>query len=133
LLNYEGQRSEFELPTNVYRLDPVTGQAMVVADDFEKPNGLCFSPDEKKLYIVDTGASHKENGPRHIRVFDVDGTRLTNGKLFVDMAPGMADGIRADADGNIWSSAGWGGEGYDGVHCFAPNGDLIGKLHLPEA
>ncbi len=133
LMNYEGFRSEFELPTNVYRLDPITGQATVVADDFDKPNGLCFSPDESKLYIVDTGVSHKENGPAHIRVFDVVDNRLTNGKLFVDMKPGMADGIRADKDGNIWSSAGWAGEGYDGVHCFTANGDLIGKIHLPEA
>ena len=132
LVNYEGYRSAFELPTNVYRLDPTTGKATVVVDDFAKPNGLCFSPDEKKLYIVDTGASHQENGPRHIRVFDVDGAKLTNGKLFVDMSPGMADGIRADVDGNIWSSAGWGGPGYDGVHCFTAEGDLIGKIHLPE-
>ncbi|MCX6046535.1 MAG: SMP-30/gluconolactonase/LRE family protein [Chloroflexi bacterium] len=132
LMNYEGARAEFELPTNVYRIDPQSGQATVVAGDFEKPNGLCFSPDESKLYIVDTGVSHKENGPAHIRVFDVADGRLSNDKLFVDMKPGMADGIRADADGNIWSSAGWVGDGYDGVHCFAPNGDLIGKIHLPE-
>jgi gluconolactonase len=132
LLNYEGFKAEFELPCNVYRLDPTSGKATVVAGDFYKPNGLCFSPDEKKLYIVDTGASHHENGPRHIRVFDVDGEKLRNGKLFVDMSPGMADGIRCDTEGNVWSSAGWAGAGHDGVHCFAPNGDLLGKIHLPE-
>ena len=127
LMEYEGNKAPFELPCNVYRLDPNTGQATVVADDFDKPNGLCFSPDESQLYIVDTGA------PRHIRVLDVkDGTRLSGGQLFVDMAPGMADGIRCDTAGNVWSSAGWAGAGYDGVHIFAPDSTLIGKIHLPE-
>jgi gluconolactonase len=132
LLNYEGHKTEFELPTAVYRLDPQSGEATVVADDFEKPNGLCFSPDEAKLYIGDTGISHNENGPSHIRVFDVQGGRLKNGKVFVDMKPGFADGIRCDVDGNVWSSAGWAGAGFDGVHCYAPSGDLLGKIHLPE-
>lgn len=135
ILNYEGYKAEPELDTCVYRLDPHTGAASVVADDFEKPNGLCFSPDESRLYITDTGASHNPEGPAHIRVFDVvDGTRLANGKVFVEMGPGFADGIRMDVDGNLWSSAAWGGEDYDdGVHCFAPDGDLIGKIKLPEA
>jgi gluconolactonase len=132
LLNYEGFKAEFELPTAVYRLDPNSGQATVVADDFEKPNGLCFSPDESKLYIVDTGITHKEDGPSHIRVFDVAGGKLKNGKVFKDMRPGFADGIRCDMDGNLWASAGWAGAGFDGVHCFAPDGDPIGKIHLPE-
>jgi gluconolactonase len=132
LLNYEGSKAEFELPTAVYRLDPQSGKATVVADDFEKPNGLCFSPDESKLYIADTGISHSENGPSHIRVFEVEGSRLKNGRVFVDMKPGFADGIRCDTDGNVWSSAGWAGAGFDGVHCYAPNGDLLGKIHLPE-
>ncbi len=134
IMNYEGFAVELELPTHVYRLDPNTGEATVVADDFEKPNGLCFSPDESKLYITDTGSSHNPEGPAHIRVFDVmDGRRLVNGRVFVDMAPGFADGIRMDVDGNVWSSAGWGGEDYvDGVYCFAPDGDLIGRIHLPE-
>jgi gluconolactonase len=133
LMRYEGDPAPFELPRNVYRLDPQTGQATVVADDFDRPNGLCFSPDERLLYIVDTGASHTPDGPGHIRVFDVlDGTKLSNGRVFRAMAPGMADGIRTDQDGNVWSSAGWGGAGHDGVHCIAPDGDLIGKIHLPE-
>ena len=133
LLHYEGERADFELPTNVYRLNPDTGAATVVTDELEKPNGLCFSPDYSKLYLVDTGATHTPDHPRHIRVYDVDdNARLKNGRLFCDMSPGLADGIRCDVDGNLWSSAGWIGEGYDGVHIFAPNGDLIGKIHLPE-
>ena len=127
LANYEGERSEFELPCNVYRLDPNTGEATVAAGDFDRPNGLCFSPDEFRLYVVDTGA------PTHIRVFDVlDGHRLANGRVFADMRPGGGDGVRTDRDGNLWAAAGWAGEGFDGVHIFAPEGDLIGRIHLPE-
>ena len=133
LVNYEGRKAEFELPTHVYRLNPETGQATVVADDFIRPNGLCFSPDESRLYVSDTGKSDDRDGPPHIRVFDVaDGVRLTNGRVFADMKPGGADGIRTDTDGNLWAAAGWGGAGYDGAHCYAPDGTLIGKIHLPE-
>jgi gluconolactonase len=133
LMHYEGNKARFELPTNVYRLDPASGQATVVADDLEKPNGLCFSPDERLLYIVDTGSTHKADHHRHIRAYDVvDGVRLANGRKFVDMAPGIADGIRCDVDGNVWASAGWAGEGFDGVHVFAPDGVMIGRIHLPE-
>ncbi len=133
ILNYEGHRAAFELPTNVYRLNPDTGEATVVAGELEKPNGLCFSPDYSRLYLVDTGASHKPDHSRHIRVYDVvDGSSLTNGRDFCDMAPGTSDGIRCDIDDNLWASAGWGGEGFDGVHVFAPDGDLIGRIHLPE-
>ncbi len=133
LMNYEGEQAPFELPTRVYRLDARIGEATVVADDFERPNGLCFSPDEQSLYIVDTGASHSQDAPTHIRVFDVvDDVLLRHGRIFRDMAPGLTDGIRTDKDGNVWASAGWGGEGYDGVHCFTPTGDLIGMIHLPE-
>ena len=133
LVNYEGRRARFELPTNAYHLNPETGALTVVTDELEKPNGLCFSPDYSRLYIVDTGASHKPGHPRHIRVYDiVSGNRLHNGRTFCDMAPGTSDGIRCDTDGNLWTSAGWGGEGFDGVHIFAPNSDLIGKIHLPE-
>ncbi|MBT5872147.1 MAG: SMP-30/gluconolactonase/LRE family protein [Candidatus Latescibacteria bacterium] len=133
LMEYEGHRAEFELPTNVYRLDPVTREATVVTDDLEKPNGLCFSPDGTKLYIVDTGRSHNPNGPAHIRVFDViDGNRLSGGAVFADLNPAMADGIRTDRDGNLWASAGWGGPETNGVWCYAPDGDLIGRIHIPE-
>jgi gluconolactonase len=123
---YEGDRAPFELPRNVYRLDPDSGAVTVVADDFDRPNGLCFSPNERLLYIVDTGA------PSNIRVFDVDGQQLTNDRVFVTMHPGGSDGIRTDRDGNLWAAAGWGGAGFDGVHCYAPDGMLIGKIHLPE-
>lgn len=133
LLNYEGQRAEAELPNRVYRLEPETGAATIVADDFLRPNGLCFSPDETLLYIVDTGRSHDPDGPSHIRVFDVTAdNRLENGRVFVDMSPGMADGIRCDEDGNLWAAAGWAGPGFDGVHCYAPDGTRIGQIHLPE-
>jgi len=133
MLNYEGHKAAFELPANVYRLDPKTGEATVVVSDMDKPNGLCFSPDEKKLYIVDTGTPKHSSDPRPIRVYDVvDGVRLKNGRLFVNMAPGSSDGIRCDMDGNVWSAAGWAGEGFNGVHVFAPDGALIGKIHLPE-
>ncbi len=132
LMDYEGHRASFELDTSVYRLDLQTMQAEVVADDFSRPNGLCFSPDESLLYIVDTGFSDGPDHPSNIRVFDVtEGGQLTNGRVFADMRPGGSDGIRADRDGNIWSAAGWAGEGFDGVHCFDPDGTLIGKIHLP--
>ena len=131
--NYEGHKASFELPANVYRLDPKTREATVVVSDLDKPNGICFSPDEKKLYLVDTGAPKHPTDPRPIYVYDViDGMRLTNGRRFVNMAPGSSDGIRCDVDGNVWSAAGWGGDGYNGVHVFAPDSTLIGKIHLPE-
>lgn len=131
--NYEGHKAAFDLPANVYRLDPKTREATVVAGDLDKPNGICFSPDEKRLYIVDTGVPKHPTDPHPIYVYDVvDGTRLTNRRLFVNMAPGTSDGIRCDVDGNVWSAAGWGGEEYNGVHVFAPDGTLIGKIHLPE-
>jgi len=131
LSNYEGHVDKFELPANVYRLDPSTGEMVVVSDEFVRPNGLCFSPDEKLLYIVDTG--QPKDKPQPIKVYDVvDGKKLANGRLFCDMGKGNSDGIRCDIDGNIWAAAGNGGEGYDGVHIFTPAGKLIGKICLPE-
>jgi gluconolactonase len=131
LSDYEGPKSEFELPVRVYRIDPARGAATVVADDFVRPNGLAFSPDERKLYIVDSGITH--GGPAHIRVFDVDGAELRNGKIFAeDFAPGLTDGIRIDVEGNVWASMAWADPGEDGVRCYFPSGDLIGKVHLPE-
>lgn len=136
LMHYEGERAEPELPTRVYRIDPQSGAAQVMIEEMDRPNGLCFSPDERLLYVVDTGGSHTPNGPANIRVYDVqtggNGVRLSGGREFVDMRPGMADGIRCDRDGNLWAAAGWGGEGFDGVHCYAPDGTLIGQIHLPE-
>ncbi|MGD0474876.1 MAG: SMP-30/gluconolactonase/LRE family protein [Candidatus Velthaea sp.] len=131
LNDHEGNKGELEIPVAVYRLDPVSGKAVVVADDFVRPNGLAFSPDEKQLYIVDSGITH--GGPAHIRVFDVHGQTLRNGKVFAeDFAPGLTDGIRLDLEGNVWASMGWGDPAEDGVRCYAPGGDLIGKIHLPE-
>jgi gluconolactonase len=131
--NYEGHKAPFELPAVVYRLDPKTREATAVAGDMDKPNGICFSPDEKLLYIVDTGIPKHAGDPHPIRVYDVvDGVRLKNGRLFVDMSPGSSDGIRCDTDGNVWSAAGWGQADFNGVHVFAPDGKLIGKIHLPE-
>ena len=133
LVNYEGYVSEPELPTRVYRIDAESQVASVMIESLEKPNGLAFSPDYSILYVADTGASHKPGHPRQIHAWDVvAGRGVSNAHVFCDMGAGMSDGFRVDLDGNIWTSAGWGGEGYDGVHIFAPDGDLIGKIHVPE-
>ena len=137
LKNYEGNKGELYIKEAVYRIDSKTGKMDMVTDEIFKPNGLCFSPDYKLLYIADTGASHYPEAPRNIKVWDVvDGRRLTGGRQFTSMEldgkAGFADGIRADVDGNLWASAGWVGEGYDGVHIFAPDGDRIGLIRLPE-
>ena len=127
--NYEGDRAESEIgASHVYRIDAASGAVTAVTHDFVKPNGLAFSPDEKLLYIVDTGATHVANGPRHIRAFDVapDGRSLVNGRLFATCTSGLFDGFRCDTNGNIWTSAG------DGVHCYTPAGKLIGKIKVPE-
>ena len=129
--DYEGHKDQFELPPYVYRLDPITGQARVVLDDFVRPNGLAFSPDEKLLYVVDSGITH--DGPAHIRVFDVEEGQCRRGRIFVEnFAPGFTDGVRVDVAGNVWCSMGWADPKEDGVRCYAPDGDLIGKIHLPE-
>jgi gluconolactonase len=128
---YEGHADKFELGTNVYRVDPKTGRATVVVDDFTRPNGLAFSPDEKLLYIVDSGATH--GGPAHIRVFDVVANKLRKSRVFADdFSPGFTDGMRVDVKGNVWCSMGWADPAEDGVRCYAPDGDMIGKVHLPE-
>ncbi len=133
LMEYEGSRATPELPTRVYRLDPATGTATVMTEDLVKPNGLCFSPDESRLYVSDSGVSHDPKAPGHIRVFDVtQGPKLQDGQIFADFAPGFADGMRTDEAGNLWASVGWAGKDTNGVHCFAPDGTLIGRIHLPE-
>ena len=130
---YEGHKADLELPCVTYRIDQDTLSASVVDDTLKKPNGLAFSPDYSILYLVDTGASHFPGHARTITAFDVvDGRSLANPRVFCDMGSGSSDGIRVDVDGNVWSAAGWGGEGYDGVHVFAPDGDKIGEIHLPE-
>jgi gluconolactonase len=128
---YEGEKGEILLKEAVYRIDPDTGAIEMVTDEVDKPNGLCFSHDYTKLYVVDTGA------PRDIKVWDVvDETSLANGQQFTDFKLDDTsvgpDGVRADVDGNIWASAGWTGDGFDGVHIFSPAGDRIGQILLPE-
>ncbi len=135
--NYEGNKGELVIKEAVYRIDPNGGKMEIVTDAMYKPNGLCFSPDYKKLYIADTGATHYEKAPKNIQVFDVmDGRKLGKGREFTHMdlngKAGLADGLRADVDGNLWVGAGWVGEGYDGVHIFAPDGKRIGQILLPE-
>jgi gluconolactonase len=137
LMDYEGHKGELLLKEAVYRVDK-TGQVTMVTDELYKPNGICFSPDYKKLYVCDTGATHYPDAPRNIKVYDVAGGKtLRNGRQYISMemsgkGAGMADGIRADTDGNIWVGAGWVGAGYDGVHVFTPSGDRIGIIQLPE-
>jgi len=128
LSDYEGYKAEPEQSgRNVYRLEPDSGVCTVVADDFRQPNGLAFSPDEKILYIADSAASHDPSAPRHLRAFDVvDGKRLTNDRVFALIDRGIPDGLRVDLEGNVWCSAA------DGIHCFAPDGRLLGKILVPQ-
>jgi gluconolactonase len=128
LSDYEGYKAEPEQQTrNVYRLDPATGEITIVVDDFGQPNGLAFSPDEAKLYVADSSSSHDITRPRHIRVFDVvDGKTLANGREFCALDNGLPDGFRLDTLGNVWTSAA------DGVHCFSPEGKLLGKVLVPQ-
>jgi gluconolactonase len=149
LMNYEGNKAANDSPQPyqkeaVYRIDPKTAKVDKVSDEMFKPNGLCFSPDYKKVYIAETGASHYENAPKNIMVFDViDGAKLGKGREFASMqlvwkhrtggeGAGFADGMRCDVDGNLWVGAGWVGDGYDGVHILAPDGTRIGQILLPE-
>jgi gluconolactonase len=123
LSDYEGKKSASELDGNyVFRIDPANLALSLVADDFDKPNGIAFSPDEKRLYVVDSGR------PRHMRVFDVvDGVRLSGGRVFAECDAGTFDGFRCDTEGNVWTST------KAGVNCYAPDGELLGKIRLPEA
>ena len=147
LMNYEGARStnpsvQPNQKEAVYVIDGSTGKIDRVTDEIFKPNGLCFSPDYKKLYVADTGRSHYENAPANIKVWDVDGKKLRRGREFASMKlkmpdgtekAGFADGIRCDTEGRLWASAGWVGAGYDGVHVFAgEDGQRIGQILLPE-
>ena len=137
LMDYEGHKGELLLKEAVYRVDK-TGQVTMVTDELYKPNGICFSPDYKKVYVCDTGATHYPDAPKNIKVYDVAGGKaLRNGRQYISMemsgkGAGLADGIRADTDGNIWVGAGWVGAGYDGVHVFTPSGERIGIIQLPE-
>jgi gluconolactonase len=128
LSNYEGHKAAPEYGgCYVFRVDPRSGAVDVVADDFVKPNGLAFSPDESLLYIADSGFSHDPMAPHHIRVFEVSkGRTLRKGRVFAEIGPGLPDGFRLDLDGNVWTSA------KDGVHCYAPDGTVLGKIRIPE-
>ncbi len=128
--NYEGSQAKQEIKEAVYRVDPKTAKIELVTDELDKPNGICFSPDYTKLYVCDTGA------PKDVQVFDLAGNKLKNKRQFTNMVvagrgSGIADGIRADVDGNIWAGAN-GGAGYDGVHIISPQGQHIGLIVLPE-
>ncbi|QBF34206.1 SMP-30/gluconolactonase/LRE family protein [Thalassococcus sp. S3] len=128
MMDYEGERAESEIGAcHVYRLDPETSVVTAMAQDYVKPNGLAFSPDESLLYIADTGGTHLSGGPAHIRRHRVasDGS-LSGGDVIADCTNGFFDGFRLDQAGRIWTSAA------DGVHCLTAEGRLIGKIHIPE-
>lgn len=125
--DYEGGRQLSEQPPGLYRFDPERNEIHLMADDFDGPNGLAFSPDETRLYVSETGDPADESPRRYIRLFTVspDGKRLSGGEVFHKVEPGYCDGLRVDEEGNLWSSAG------DGVHCIAPDGKLLGKVLVP--
>ncbi len=124
--NYEGSKGDKEIKEAVYRVDPQTRHMEMITDEMDGPNGICFSPDYKKVYIADTGRG------RETRVYDIDGTKVRNGKRFIQLdipgtgAPSFADGIRCDVDGNVWCGA------RPGVQVITPNGERIGMIRLPE-
>ena len=123
--NFEGFKADKELKESVYRVDGKTGQMEKMIDECDEPNGICFSPDYKKLYVADTGAA------LDMKVWDLDGKTIRNGKRFAALTvPGggraFADGMRCDVDGNLWCGA------RPGVQVLAPNGELIGMIRLPE-
>jgi len=126
--DYEGNKATSEIGAcHVYRVDPQSGAVRIVADDFVRPNGIAFSPDERRLYVADTGATHVKDGPKHIRAFEVaeDGA-LSGGAVFATCTAGLFDGFRCDEEGRVWTSAG------DGVHCYDPDGTQLGKVLVPE-
>lgn len=128
--DYEGHKAESEIGAcHVYRVDPGSGAVRLVADDFVRPNGIAFSPDERRLYVSDTGRGGATGGPQppHMRVFGVgDDGALSGGEVFAVPTAGSFDGFRCDTEGRVWTSAG------DGVHCYDPDGTLIGKVLVPE-
>jgi gluconolactonase len=126
--DYEGHKADMEQDgCFVFRFDPGSGDLKVVVDDFDKPNGLAFSPDESTLYIADSACAHEPEKPRHIRAFTVrdDGT-LTGGEPRFVLKQGFPDGMRVDTEGNVWTSAG------PGIDCFASSGDLLGRINFPQ-
>jgi gluconolactonase len=125
--DYEGARTESQIgKSNLYRLDPRTGLLEAAATDFIQPNGLAFSPDGSHLYVADTGATHMEEGPRHLRKFKVNNGKLSGGDIIATSSAGLYDGFRIDEFGHIWTSTG------EGVHCLDSGGSLLGKIRVPE-
>ena len=126
--DYEGHKSPMEQAgCYVYCLDPKSGELKVVVDDFDRPNGLAFSPDESILYVADSAASFSPDRPHHIRAFDVGpGNTLSGDRVFAVINPGLPDGFRCDTGGNIWTSAG------DGVHVYTASGVKLGKILTPK-
>jgi gluconolactonase len=129
----QGFRPEPQAGDHVYRFDPGSGRLSVVADSFDKPNGLAFSPDEQTLYVTDSGAnaepgSYHVGRPHHVIAFDVlDGRHLGPGRLFAVTTPGFPDGIKVDWAGRVYASSS------SGVQVFSQAGDLIGQISLPGA
>jgi gluconolactonase len=128
--NYEGYKAKSEISQNIYRIDGKTGKATLMADDVLGPNGLCFSPDEKILYVVES----RGVPTRKILAYNVaaSGDKITNKRIFIDAGPGTPDGFRCDIDGNLWCGWGMGDPELDGVMVYAPDGVLIGRIALPE-
>ncbi len=129
--HYEGHKAEPELPQAVYRIDGESGEAAILADDILGPNGLCFSPDERILYVVESRGVPN----RKILAYDVaaNGREITNKRVLIDAGPGgTPDGMRCDIDGNLWCGWGMGTAALDGVLVFAPDGTKIGRIALPE-
>lgn len=123
LSDYEGKKSKSELAGNyVFRIAPVSLEVTLAVDGFDKPNGLAFSPDEKQLFVADSGA------PRHMKVFDIaaDHCSVGSAKVFAECDAGVFDGFRFDSEGNLWTST------KAGISCYAPNGNLLGKIRIPE-
>ena len=127
LSDYEGYAAEPEQDAHhVFRIDPDTGRVEAMIDDFVQPNGLALSPDEATLYVAESGSSHDPSVPSVIRAFDLSSGRPSGGDVFATIDAGLPDGFRVDSEGRVWSSAA------DGVHCFAPDGALLGKILVPE-
>lgn len=125
--NYEGYKApEEQSARRVYRVGPDGGDVAAVAEGFSQPNGLAFSPDEATLYVAESGSSHEPSVPAEIRAFPVAGEKLGKPKDFAHLDKGLPDGLRVDCEGNVWTSAG------DGIHVFAPDGTLLGKILVPE-
>jgi len=127
LTDIEGHKADPEYGgCYVFRVDPTSRRVEAMLTDFVKPNGLAFSADAGRLYVADSGRTHDPMGPHHVRVFTVDRDRhLSGGEVFAEIVPGVPDGLRVDVEGNVWISAG------DGVHTYAPDGTLLGKIRLP--